>query len=186
MAAELLSIFLEIASQAGLNRLDRLLDHYSRGVSGRRMECHIPPKLIAAVPQRPGVYFMRNQHGELLYVGKATSLRERLRAYFNDNVRLNGKTAELVNHVWGIETRPMRSPLEAALLEARLIRELKPPYNRMLKSSAPAWFIRIDLNDPFPRLQAVQQLSTRSGVLQLGPFIGRRNIEYSLRALSRI
>jgi DNA polymerase III subunit epsilon len=186
MAAELLSIFLEMLSQMGLNRLDRLLDHHSRGVAGRRIERYVAPEVIAAMPQRPGVYLMRNQHGDLLYVGKATRLRDRVASYFNGDSHLSGKIAELVNHVWQIEARPMRSALEAALLEARLIRELKPPYNRMLKSAAPAWFIRIDLSDPFPRLQAVQTLTARAGVLQLGPFIGRRNIEHSLRALSRM
>ncbi|MBV8451100.1 MAG: GIY-YIG nuclease family protein [Deltaproteobacteria bacterium] len=186
MAAELLSILLEIASQTGLNRLDRLLDHYSRGIAGRRIERHIAPEIIAAMPQRPGVYLMRNQHGDLLYIGKATRLRDRVGSYFNGDTHLSAKVAELVNHVWQIETRPMRSALEAALLEARLIRELKPPYNRMLKSATPAWFIRIDLSDPFPRLQAVQRLTARAGVLQLGPFIGRRNIEHSLGALSRM
>jgi len=186
MAAELLSIFLEIASQMGLNRLDRLLDHYSRGCSGRRIERHVAPETIAAMPQQPGVYLMRNQRGDLLYVGKATRLRDRVGSYFSGDTHLSGKIAELVNHVWQIETRPMRSVLEAALLEARLIRELKPPYNRMLKSAAPAWFIRIDLSDPFPRLQAVQRLTAKPEVLQLGPFIGRRNIEHSLRALSRM
>jgi DNA polymerase III subunit epsilon len=163
MAAELLSIFLEIASQTGLNRLDRLLDHYSRGVAGRRLERHVAPETIAAMPQQPGVYLMRNQQGDLLYVGKATRLRDRVGSYFNDNTHVSGKIAELTNHVWQIEIRPLRSALEAALLEARLIRELKPPYNRMLKSAAPAWFIRIDLNDPFPRLQAKGwHASTRS------------------------
>jgi len=186
MAAELLSIFLEMASQMGMNRLDRLLDHYSRGVAGRRIERHVAPEVVAAIPQRPGVYLMRNQDGDLLYVGKATRLRDRVGSYFNGDSHVSGKIAELVNHVWQIETRPMRSVLEAALVEARLIRELKPPYNRMLKSAAPAWFIRVDLSDPFPRLQAVQRLTSRTGVLQLGPFIGRRNIEHSLRALSRL
>jgi DNA polymerase-3 subunit epsilon len=186
MAAELLSIFLEIAAQTGLNRLDRILDHYSRGVSGRRIERHVAPEVIAAIPQRPGVYLMRNQHGDLLYIGKATRLRDRVASYFNGDTHLRGKIVELVNHVWQLETRPMHSALEAALLEAKLIRQLKPPYNRMLKSAAPAWFIRIDLNDPFPRLQGVQRLTARTGVLQLGPFIGRRNIEQSVRALSRI
>src|SRR5205814_214518 len=56
MAAELLSIFLEMTSQMGLNRLDRLLDQYSRGVSGRHIERHISSNVIAALPQRPGVY----------------------------------------------------------------------------------------------------------------------------------
>jgi DNA polymerase-3 subunit epsilon len=186
MAAELLSIFLDIISKMGINRLDCLLDRFARGISGRHIERHISPEAIGAIPQGSGVYLMRNQNGDLLYVGKATRLRDRVGSYFGADPRLSSKVAELVNHIWHIETRPTRSSLEAALLEARLIRELKPPYNRMLKSAAPAWFIRIDSSDPFPRLQAVQRLTTRPGVLQLGPFLGRRNIEHSLRALSRI
>ena len=79
-----------------------------------------------------------------------------------------------------------RSPLEAALDEARLIRELKPPYNRMLKSAAPAFFIKLDLMDEFPRVTLSTKMSARRGVMHLGPFIGRRGIEHSIRALSRI
>ena len=56
----------------------------------------------------------------------------------------------------------------------------------MLKSVAPAWIIRLDLNDPFPRLQVVTKLTAKVGVLQLGPFIGRRNLDHSMRALSRL
>ncbi len=79
-----------------------------------------------------------------------------------------------------------RSPLEAALDEARLIRELKPPYNRMLKSAAPAFFIKVDLMDEFPRVTLSTKMSARRGVMHLGPFVGRRGIEHSVRALSRI
>ena len=186
MAAELLSIFLEIAAQMGLNRLDRLIDHHHRGLSGRRLERHVPPEVIAAMPRAPGVYLMRNQRGDLLYVGKAARLKDRVASYFNGGVNLNAKTAELVSHVWSIETRTTRSALEAALTEAQMIRELKPPYNRMLKSAAPAYFLKIDLMDPLPRLQIGQKLSARVGVMQIGPFIGRRNLDHAVRALSRI
>jgi DNA polymerase-3 subunit epsilon len=184
MAAELFSIMLEIVAQMGLDRLDRLLDHHGRGAAGRRIERHVPPEVIAAIPREPGVYLMRNERGELLYVGKAACLKERVASYFNSGV--NAKTAELVSHVWAIETRVARSSLAAALTEARLIREHKPPYNRMLKSAAPAWIIRLDLNDRFPRLQVVTKLTAKVGVLQLGPFIGRRNLDHSTRALARL
>jgi DNA polymerase III subunit epsilon len=186
MAAELLSIFLEIAARMGLNRLDRLIDHHYRGMAGRRIERHVPPEMIAALPRSPGVYLMRNERGDLLYAGKATRLRDRVASYFNGGANLNARTAELVSHVWAIETRSARSALEAALLEARLIRELKPPYNRMLKSVAPAYFLKVDLMDPWPRLQLGQKLSAKTGVLQIGPFIGRRNLDHSMRALSRL
>jgi excinuclease UvrABC nuclease subunit len=184
MAAELFSIMLEIVERMGLNRLDRLIDHHGRGAAGRRVERHVAPEAIATLPRTPGVYLMRNERGELLYVGKATCLKDRVASYFNSG--LSAKTAELVSHVWSVETHAARSSLEAALTEARLIREHKPPYNRMLKSAAPAWIIRLDLNDPFPRLQVVMKLTARPGVLQLGPFIGRRNLDHSIRALSRL
>jgi DNA polymerase III subunit epsilon len=184
MAAEILSIFLEMAEQMGIKRLDRLLDDHQRGHAGRRIERHVPPEEIAALPLTPGVYLMRNERGDLLYIGKARRLRERVSSYFTASV--NAKTAELISHVYKIETRPARSPLEAALDEARLIRELKPPYNRMLKSAAPAFFVKLDLMDEFPRVTLSTKMSARRGVMHLGPFVGRRGLEHSVRALSRI
>ena len=148
MAAEILSIFIEMAAKMGLTRLDRLIDDHQRGAAGRRIERHISPEEIAALPAAPGVYLMRNERGDLLYVGKARRLKDRVGSYFNSSV--SAKTADLISHVWKIETRVTRSSLDAALLEAQLIRELKPPFNRMLKSVAPAFFMRIDHDGRFP------------------------------------
>jgi DNA polymerase-3 subunit epsilon len=184
MAAEILSIFLEIAEKMGITRLDRLLDDHHRGIAGRRIERHVPPEEIAAIPLAPGVYLMRNDRGDLLYIGKARRLRERVSSYFSASV--SAKTADLISHVYKIETRVARSALEAALDEARLIRELKPPFNRMLKSVAPAYFIKLDMMDEFPRVTMSPKMTTRRGVMHLGPFVGRRGIEHSIRALSRI
>ncbi len=186
MAAELLAIFLELAAQNGVNRLDRLLDLHGRGAAGRRIERHVAPEVIAALPAAPGVYLMRNERGDLLYVGKARRLRERVGSYFNGGMGTSAKTADLVSHVHAIETRTTPSALDAALLEARLIRELKPPYNRMLKGAAPAYFVRLDLSDPFPRLVISTRLVARRGVMQLGPFVGRVGVERASRALARI
>ncbi len=184
MAAEILSIFLEMAQRMGITRLDRLLDDHHRGLAGRRIERHVPPEEIAALPHAPGVYLMHNERGDLLYIGKARRLRERVSSYFAASVK--AKTAELISHTYKIETRVTRSPLEAALDEARLIRELKPPYNRMLKSAAPAFFIKLDLMDEFPRVTISTKMSARRGVMHLGPFVGHRGVEQSVRALSRI
>jgi DNA polymerase III subunit epsilon len=184
MAAEILSIFLDIAAKMGIARLDRLLDDHQRGSAGRRIERHIAPEVVAALPHAPGVYLMRNARGDILYVGKARRLRERVGSYFNSSV--DAKTAELINHAWKIETRATASSLEAALLEVELIRQLKPPFNRMLKGAAPAYFIKLDLMDEFPRLVLSQKMSARRGVMQLGPFIGRRSLDHAVRALARI
>jgi DNA polymerase-3 subunit epsilon len=186
MAAELLAIFIESAVHLGIGRLDRLLEYQHQGSSQRRIERHVPPEVIAAIPREPGVYLMRNERGDLLYVGKAKRLRDRVASYFNGGMGLRPKVIELINHVHAIETRIARSSLEAALLEAQLIRELKPPYNRMLKSAPTAHFVRIDLRDEFPRLSLSPRLSNRPGLIQLGPFIGRRNPDHAVRALSRL
>ena len=186
MAAELLSIFLEMAARMGTTRLDRLLDWQHRGTAGRRLERHVPAEVVNALPRTPGVYVMRNERGDVLYVGKATKLKDRVASYFNGGVGLNAKTAELISHVYTIDTIHAGSALEAALTEARMIRELKPPYNRMLKSAAPAYFVKLNLNDQFPRIQLTQKLGIRIGVMYLGPFIGRRNLDYSIRTLARL
>ena len=186
MAAELLSIFLDIAAQSGITRVDRLIDLHSRGAAGRRIERHVAPEVIAALPMAPGVYLMRNERGDLLYVGKARRLRERVASYFNGGMTINAKTADLVSHVHAIDTRLTPSALDAALLEARLIRELKPPYNRMLKGMAQAYFVRLDLMDAFPRLALSPKLSARRGVMQLGPFVGRGGVDRAIRALGRV
>jgi len=186
MAAELLSIFLEMAARMGTTRLDRLLDWQHRGTSGRRLERHVPAEIVNALPRTPGVYLMLNERGDVLYVGKATRLKDRVASYFNGGVGLNAKTAELISHVYAIDTIHAGSALEAALTEARMIRELKPPYNRMLKAAAPAYFVKLNLNDPFPRIQLTQKLGIRIGVMYLGPFIGRRNLDYSIRTLARL
>jgi len=186
MTAEALSIFLEMAGAMGVGRLDRLLDMQARAAVGRRIERHVPPEVIAALPDDPGVYLMRNERGELLYIGKANRLRKRVASYFNAGLGIKAKTAELISHVHQIETRITASTLEAALLEARLIRELKPPYNRMLKSAPRASFIKLDLMDDFPRLTITPGLSTRRGVLYAGPFIGAAGLGRAVDALSRL
>jgi DNA polymerase III subunit epsilon len=184
MAAEILSIFIEMAAKMGLTRLDRLIDDHQRGAAGRRIERHLAPEEIAALPTAPGVYLMRNERGDLLYIGKARRLKDRVGSYFNSSV--SAKTADLISHVWGIETRVTRSSLEAALLEAQLIRELKPPFNRMLKGVAPAFFLRIDLMDDFPRIVVTQKMTRRRGVMFLGPFVGKRGVDHSARTLARL
>ena len=161
MAAELLSIFLEMAARMGTTRLDRLLDWQHRGTCGTAQlrTSHVPAEVVNALPRTPGVYLMRNERGDVLYVGKATKLKDRVASYFNGGVGLNAKTAELISHVYTIDTLHAGSALEAALTEARMIRELKPPYNRMLKSAAPAYFVKLNLNDQFPRIQLLRKSS---------------------------
>ena len=186
MAAELLSIFIEMAAQMGVRRLDRLLEFQNAGAGGRRIERHVSSQTIAAIPPAPGVYLMYNEREDLLYVGKARDLKRRVSSYFSGGLGLRPRVVELISHVWEIQTQITPNSLEAALLEARLIRDRKPPYNRMLKSSPAAYFVRIDMTDPFPKLTLTTALSRRRGLLQLGPYIGKRSPRRALDALIRL
>src|SRR5579875_2940660 len=185
LAAELLGIFLEMLAAQGIKRLDLALEFTQSAVTGRRMERHVRPEVVVALPHQAGVYLMRNERGDVLYVGKARDLKRRVASYFNGGAGTRGKIVDLVSHVFSIETRTTRATLEAALLEAKLIRELKPPYNRQLKTAPQAYFICLDLNDPFARLRVTTKLAARSGWLQLGPFIGRRHPRQAVEVLAR-
>jgi DNA polymerase-3 subunit epsilon len=102
MAAELLAILIETARKAGIDRLALLLDYQHRGTAGRRIERHVAPEEIAAIPRAPGVYLMCNARGDIIYVGKAKRLRDRVSSYFNGGLGLSAKTVELISHVWSI------------------------------------------------------------------------------------
>jgi DNA polymerase-3 subunit epsilon len=93
----------------------------------------LPRETRLSLPELPGVYRFFGADGKLLYIGKATSLRHRVSSYFTKR-KADEKTLELVTQVHDLRITPCGSPLEAALLECRLIRRLKPPYNRAMKS----------------------------------------------------
>jgi DNA polymerase-3 subunit epsilon len=185
ITAEIFAVFLDMARARGISRLDRLLDMQTRSLTGRRIERHVKPEVIAAIPDQPGVYLMRDERGQLLYIGKAGRLRKRVASYFNAGLGIKAKVADLICHIHQIETRTTSSTLEAALLEARLIREHKPPYNRMLKGAPRTRFIKLDLSDDFPRLSVTTTMSARRGILYAGPFIGVAGVETAIDALSR-
>ena len=78
------------------------------------------------IPQNPGVYLMKNAAGDIIYVGKAINLRNRLRQYFQNSKNLTPKTVTLVSHICDIETIVVDSELEALILECNLIKEHRP------------------------------------------------------------
>jgi len=87
---------------------------------------------LADLPVQPGVYLYRDAEGELLYVGKAKVLRNRVRSYFHTKVQ-DAKTRRLVARIWDLEFIVCATELEALVLENNLIREHRPPYNILLR-----------------------------------------------------
>jgi excinuclease ABC subunit C len=109
--------------------------------------------ILATLPNLPGVYKMLGVDGELLYVGKAKNLKNRVTTYFAKTVE-HPKTRALVARIRNIETLITRSETEALLLEQNLIKENKPPYNIMLRDDKSYLYIFISADQPYPRLAA--------------------------------
>lgn len=123
------------------------------------------------IPNEPGVYVFRDRFSQVIYVGKAKSLRRRLASYFQpsrartDDVKLRS----LINSIAQFEIFQVRNDQEALLLESRLIKQYAPRYNILLRDDKRFLLIKIDIESPFPRL-TLARLRKDDGCLYLGPF----------------
>jgi len=159
---DLLHALLERAGSLGVLGLDDLLElptiRAHPSVSKLR--------LTARLPRSPGVYLFRGRTGRVLYVGKASNLRTRVRSYFSGEQRR--KVGALLRELESIDTVPCGGPLEAAVLEVRLIHEHLPPYNRQAKLWRRYAYLKLTLDERFPRLSVVR-VARDDGCLYLGP-----------------
>ncbi len=141
-------------------------------------------EMVASLPSLPGVYVFRSKSGNVLYIGKAKSLRKRVGSYLH-NRRHHPKVKRLVRRAAQIDCEVCESELEALLLESHLIKEHQPPYNTTLKLNRPSWFIRTDPNDRFPKIDLVLE-SVSDGARYWGPFSSRRWTEETIDILHKI
>ncbi len=141
-------------------------------------------KILALMPPNPGVYLMKNRVGEIIYIGKSRSLKKRVRSYFNRQ-HDSMKTSVLVSAIEDIEFIVTGNEVEALILENNLIKKHKPRYNVLLKDSKTHPYIRVTLNEPFPRLEKVRKVSFRDGNLYFGPFPNEYDLARIVDLLSR-
>lgn len=133
-------------------------------------------KILAHMTQLPGVYKMLGKEGELLYVGKAKNLKNRVSSYFVKTIE-HPKTQALVARIYNIETLVTRSETEALLLEQNLIKQHRPPYNIMLRDDKSYVYIFVSSDKPYPRLAS----GRGKGKHQIGKFFGPYPSAYSAR-----
>jgi len=118
--------------------------------------------------KKPGVYLFKNRRGEVIYVGKAKVLRNRVRSYFQEHRPLDAKTAKLISHIADFETIITDSEVEALILESNLVKEYKPRYNINLKDDKSFPYIRVT-NETFPRIFPTRKI-IRDGSRYFGPY----------------
>lgn len=140
---------------------------------------------LSAVPQKPGVYIHRDAKGGVLYVGKSSSLRNRLRSYFGSKKNLDAKTFELVNRIADFEYIVTESEQEALLLENSLIKKHKPRFNVRLKDDKTYPYIKVDLTEDFPRVYVTRR-TANDGARYFGPFASAGSVRKTLDLLKRL
>ena len=133
------------------------------------------------LPDHPGVYLHKDAQGEVIYVGKAISLKNRVRQYFQ-NSNHDIKVAAMVEHIHDFEYILTDSETEALTLESNLIKRYMPHYNILLKDDKHFPYVRIDLKTPFPRVEVVRKLKN-DGAKYIGPFLSSYALTQSLETV---
>lgn len=127
-------------------------------------------QLSRNLPMRPGVYIMKDKTGHIIYIGKAKALHNRVSQYFLRFYSHVGKVRQMVEHVDHFETIITDSEFEALVLECSLIKQHRPKYNILLKDDKGYSYIRVSLQEAWPRIQAVKR-KDEDGATYLGPYI---------------
>lgn len=139
---------------------------------------------VGRVPAKPGVYLMKNGQGQVIYVGKAAVLPHRLRQYFQAAERHVPRTRAMVKQVADFEFIVTGNAVEALILEANLIKEYAPRYNVRLKDDKAYPFVKVSLEEPFPRLHVVRRRA-KDGSRYFGPYTEVKALRETLDTLRR-
>lgn len=113
---------------------------------------------LKKLPAKPGVYLMHDEKDHIIYVGKAISLKNRVRQYFQTSRNKGAKIEQMVTHIRRFEYIVTDSELEALVLECNLIKEHRPKYNTMLMDDKGYPFIKVTVNEPFPRIMMARTM----------------------------
>lgn len=139
----------------------------------------------AGLPTEPGVYLFHGTRGEVLYVGKAKSLRHRVRSYLAQGTGTTIRTRELVRQTRQVETLVVGSEAEALILEANLIKEHQPRFNIQLRDDKKYPYIKVTANEPFPRVFVTRRVR-KDGSRYFGPFVSVGRVRRALEVVKRL
>ena len=141
--------------------------------------------ILDTLPNKPGCYIMHNAAGEIIYVGKAINLRNRVRSYFHESATHDAKTRQLVRRIANIEWIVVGSELEALILEMNLIKKHRPRYNIRLKDDKRYPYIKVHWAQDFPKVTVTRQMVS-DGSRYYGPYTSAWAVHQTLDVLRRI
>ena len=139
---------------------------------------------LKKLPAKPGVYIMHDKSDAIIYVGKAISLKNRVRQYFQSSRNLSPKIQKMVSLVARFEYIVVDSEMEALVLECNLIKEHRPKYNTMLKDDKHYPYIRVTVNEPFPRVLFARSRG-KDKAKYFGPYTSGQAVKDTLDLLKK-
>jgi excinuclease ABC subunit C len=140
--------------------------------------------ILKNLPQKPGVYLMKDKNGTIIYVGKAKRLRNRVRSYFNASAESHPKTLRLRENIVDIEYIVELSEVKALILEETLIKRHLPQFNILLKDDKTYPYIKINTQDPFPKVEVTRRV-VKDGSRYFGPYVAMWAIHDTLNILRK-
>ena len=140
---------------------------------------------VHSLPERPGVYIMRDARGDVIYIGKATSLRNRVRSYFGSSRGLEPKVRALAETVRVIEHVVTRNEAEALHLEATLVKRHQPIYNVRLKDDKHYPYLKVDVQHPWPRVTITRRVED-DGARYFGPYASAGSVRRTLDVVKKL
>ena len=140
---------------------------------------------LATFPDNPGVYLMKDTAGEILYVGKAVSLRNRIRSYFQDSSKPHALTIGALRHVYDIDYIVTDNEVEALILENNLIKQHQPRYNVRLKDDKRYPYLKLTVNEPFPGLYMTRNVEN-DGAKYFGPYTHSQTPRQIIKQISKL
>jgi len=139
---------------------------------------------LRALSEHPGVYLFKDADGQVIYVGKSVALRSRVRSYFGSPRNLDTKTRELASRIADFDIILTDSELEALILESTLIKQYHPRYNISLRDDKGYPFIKVTLNEEWPRVQKARRVE-EDGARYFGPYSSAGSVDRTLRLLKK-
>src|SRR5207237_4432065 len=158
--------------------------HVAGGYPCPRLTEHVEQQL-KGLPAKPGVYLFRGSRGEILYVGKAKSLRPRVRSYFQAGAGGRTTIAQLPERVADVEVIVTDTEVEALHLEQNLVKRHRPPFNVRLRDDKSFPYIAVTVEDDFPRVMFTRERHRR-GVTYFGPYANAKKVRETLDVLNRV
>ena len=141
--------------------------------------------VLNSLPHKPGIYLMKDAEGTILYVGKAISLYNRVRSYFQESTDLSPKNRSMVAKIEDIEFLVVKNEVEALVLESNYIKQYRPKYNVLMRDDKSYPYIKVSLTEDFPRVYRVRSFQ-RDGNRYFGPYTNSGAVDATLDLLNKL